>query len=232
MPAPRAEPRSRPDAPTSRRASPARRALALALLAALFVAASGTAQPGPPGAGLDLVLLVDRSASMSGPGRLAPSDPHGLRDLLLGVTLELVARSAEANRVSHRLGVVSFGSVPRIDLPLYEVRPRDLGPVGRELPAGPSGSLGHTNFLAAFVAAGKLFRALPANPERRRAVVLITDGIPCVPGLDPADQGRKLRAFVATNFSGPETAVEVVILPPPGKGRSFDRPLWRDLSRG
>jgi Mg-chelatase subunit ChlD len=214
------------------RRAAARRALPLTLLAAILAApASAQPQTETPGAGLDLVVLVDRSASMSGAGRRVPSDPHGVRDLLLDLVPEVVARSAESNRVRHRLAVVSFGSAPRLDLPLSEVRAGEVDRLRRALAAVPSGSLGNTDLLAAFAAAARLLRnPQPAGPARRRAVLLLTDGVPWVPGFDALILGRQLRAQVAGDLLPRETALEVVVLPP--RGRGFDRRLWRDLAGG
>src|SRR6202035_3505350 len=236
MPARRTELRSGPtppDAARGLRRRLARRTPTLALLTALLVApASGMGQTAPAGPGLDLIVLVDRSASMSGGEGRAPGDPHGLRALLLGLALEVVARSAESNRVSHRLGVVSFGSKARVDLPLAEVRRDDLPRLRREVAAIPSGSLGNTDFLAAFAAAAKLLEALSTDAARQRAVLLVTDGVPYVPGVDVAAYRRELRAFVAAHFLGRQTALEILVLPPPAAARAADRQLWRELSSG
>ncbi|HYN19923.1 MAG TPA: vWA domain-containing protein, partial [Thermoanaerobaculia bacterium] len=188
--------------------------------------------PTSGGLGLDLVVLVDQSASMSGLGRKAGSDASQIRNLLLGLTLDLIARNGESNRVSHRLGVVSFGSTARIDLPLTEIQRDDLGQLRRRVETAPSRkSLGNTDILAAFAVATRMFDVLPAEPVRKRAILLITDGVPYVPGTDVLEYSRDLRRFVATNFPPLQNTIEVLVLPPPGRDRGQRHSqLWRDLS--
>ncbi len=70
--------------------------------------------------GLDLVVLVDQSGSMSGHGTSAKNDPYNVRNHMVTFTLDLMAENAVLNQVTHRLGVISFGTTVRIDLPLSE----------------------------------------------------------------------------------------------------------------
>lgn len=188
--------------------------------------------PAPEGPGLDLIVLVDRSASMLGPeSRARDRDQAGD---LLDLTLNLLAWNAASNRVTHRLGVVSFGSVTRIDLPLTRIGRDDLLRLRSRLAAVRAAvSLGDTDVLAAFAAAARMFEGLPADPARRRAILVLTDGVPNVAGRKALEYGRALRRFVSASFSPPETAVEILILSAPGRddGRRFAR-LWHSLSDG
>src|ERR1051325_7548399 len=91
-------------------------------------------------AGLDVLLLIDRS------GSIGPADRR-LENELLDLTLTLLARSARAERVRHRAGVVSFGSTARIDLPMSVIDRSALQGIRSELSVADSrGSLGDTNF--------------------------------------------------------------------------------------
>lgn len=202
--------------------------LALALLLACEL--RGAAPPGREG--LDLVVLVDQSGSMTGAGGTARNDRHGLGHLLAAFTLELVATDAGHHRVRHRLGVVSFGSSARVDLPLSEVVPESLARQRRAVAAIRSkASLGTTDFVAALGAAARLFQELPPEPGRRRAILLITDGVPS--GAAGAQQGRELARLVADGFPGPCPEIGVVLLPAAAAGaRERFRPTLRALSRG
>lgn len=166
----------------------------------------------PAGAGLDLIVMIDRSRSMAGE-RV---------ELLPALAAELVAHNAEANRVTHRLGVVSFGPDARIDLPLTPIRGTG---VRRFMRRAPHEARGHTDVLAAFETAARLFGALPPDPARRRAVVVVTDGVPYVPERDAGEYGRKLREFVAANLA--RATIDVLLV---RRGDAREDGLWRALS--
>jgi len=188
-------------------------ALALALL--LLVAT-----PVRAGSGLDLVMLVDRSTSMARNPRLA--------SLLLRMTLDLVAQNARANRVDHQLAVVTFGAAPRIDLPFTSIRAEELPRLRRFADGLPAEDRGDTDVLAAFMATEKLFRELPADPSRRRAVVLLTDGVPYVRGVAMPAYRAALQRLVHEQFSRANISIEVLLL---ASGReAADRPLLRDIA--
>jgi hypothetical protein len=210
----------------------AQRWLSAILLTFLLVSpTNGLAQIDPERPGLDLLVMVDRSASMSGHGRGARSDPYQVPDLIAGRALELMARHGGPNRVDHRLGVMSFGSLARIDLPFSRIRRDNVEHLRGMLEAVPSrASLGNTDVLAAFAAAAKMFHRLPAHPARKRAILLVTDGVPFVPGREMGDYGGELRRFVAANLPPPLTTIDVVLLPPAQRGGIRHHPLWRDLS--
>jgi hypothetical protein len=181
--------------------------------------------------GLDLVVLVDESGSMSGAGTPAASDPDGHRHRMVVLTADLLAQSADLDRLSHRLAVVSFGTEARIDLPFTPCGGETLPGLRRAVAAlGSRGSLGHTDFRPAFEAAGRLFAQLPRAPERRRAVLLITDGAPSLPGASTGRHREDLERLVAGLGSGSEVAIEVIGLSPADRwARSQD--LWRSLAR-
>jgi VWA domain-containing protein len=211
----------------------ARRWFGLTVLAACLAGSCpAMALPADQGPGLDLIVLVDRSTSMLGLESGAGDRPQ-MGDLL-DLTLSLLAWNAESNRVSHRLGVVSFGSMVRIDLPLSRVERDGLVSLRSRLAVAPSGvSLGNTDVLAAFAAAAKMFQSVPAQPLRSRGVLVITDGIPHVAGKTDADYDRELRQFVSAHFSPGGTSIDIVIL---SKRGIPDYPryarLWRDLAGG
>lgn len=168
----------------------------------------------PADAGLDLVLLVDRSRSMAG-------EPI---ELLPALAAGIVARNGTTNGLNHRLGVVSFGSDARVDRALSPVVNRDVHLLAD---AFSGGTRGNTNVLAAFEAAAPLFAALPYDSARRRAVVLITDGVSNVPGTDFRAYESALRRFITSNFS--RATIDVVLV---RSSTARDRYLWHELAAG
>ncbi len=166
-------------------------------------------------AGLDLVLLVDRSSSMIRDRHLAP--------LFLSMTLELVARNATANRVDHRIAVVGFGSAPHVDVGFASCT-RDLAELRHRINALPAVNLGQTNVLAAFATAKQLFDALPRDPARRRSIVLLTDGVVFVRGVDMRAYRQRMQRFAASKFAVEGISLDVLLLD------DRQRATWRDLA--
>ncbi|MCP4664139.1 MAG: VWA domain-containing protein, partial [bacterium] len=182
--------------------------------------------------GLDLVVLVDQSGSMSGHGTPAKNDPYNVRNHMVAFTLDLMAENAVLNQVNHRLGVVSFGTTVRVDLPLSKLDADNLENLrGLVRAISSEESLGHTNFLAAFQAAAKMFADLPPGPERKRTILVITDGAPYVEGIRITEYTAELRDFAAEHFPQEEYLIQVVALNDPtsdywDRYRSF----WREIT--
>ncbi|HEX2121201.1 MAG TPA: vWA domain-containing protein [Thermoanaerobaculia bacterium] len=180
----------------------------VAIVIALVLASAQAVAGATETPGLDLVLLLDRSRSM------ARHDPEPF----VRIAADVVARNAQANAVTHRVAVVSFASTARVERPLTPV-----GHSREQLYAGSRRAAGHTDVLAAFEAAARL---LGERSSRRRAVLLITDGILSVPGTTTADLERALLQFVAERFR--ETALHVALLPHAGVRHEQ---FWQSLSR-
>ncbi len=182
--------------------------------------------------GLDLVVLVDQSGSMLGHGIPVKNDPYNVRNLMVTFTLDLMAKNAVLNQVTHRLGVISFGTTVRVDLPLSELSTDNIEKLRDSVKTIPAKeSLEYTNFLAAFQAAAKMFASLPQRSERRRAIILITDGAPYVDEIPIHEYTKELRRFAAAHFPHPEYQILVVALNNPTSDY-WDRyrGLWRDVS--
>jgi von Willebrand factor type A domain len=177
----------------------------------LFVSAAASASPG-----LDVALLIDRSTSMAHRSRN--------QDVLLRMTLDLLARNAEANRVEHRIAVISFGSSARVDVPFTSVHGGETR-LRRQLATLHYEDLGDTNVLDAFVAAERLFRVLPANPERLRAIVLLTDGVPFVRGVNSKAYRASLRIFATTHLAREGISIDVLLVD------SRNTAMWSELAR-
>ena len=185
-----------------------KRAIALVLL--LVSASAAHAEEG-----LDLVVLLDSSASMGRGRQVGP--------LLLRMAVELLARNAAANRIDHRLAVISFGTAARVELPFANVN----GDLARRVEGLAIRNLGDTNVLAAFAAADALIQQLAPDPRRRRAVLLLTDGIPYVRGTDMKSYRDALLHFADMHFRRAGIAVDVVLLTP---GALRDEAFWRSLA--
>jgi hypothetical protein len=164
-------------------------------------------------ANLDVIFIVDQSASMSGEPIRYASDPeeqrifaiHSMIDLLVGLAFD------QCPGTHHRIGVISFGGAYRVDLPLTDIAPltaedaaslRDPnGPLKRSVTAA---NLGQTNPYPAFLEAYEMFRRASDVGEgpRKRVIIFLTDGIPdcdeCDP--DPVIEARNIRDRVNGMF--------------------------------
>jgi von Willebrand factor type A domain len=177
------------------------RFLAIALLLAVSTAASAEA-------GLDLVVLLDCSKSMA---------RHAGEEVpLLRLTADMLARNAASNRLDHRLAVIRFGSEATVDLPFTSAREvgRRIGVLGYE-------DRGETHVLGALVKAEQLFLTMPPKPERRRAIVMLTDGVPYVRGRDMGAYRASLSRFLAR----PGVSIDVLLTD------AAAHAFWRDLAR-
>jgi uncharacterized protein YegL len=184
--------------------------LALALLLSISAAAAADT-------GLDLAVLVDRSTSMA-------ARSHS-QAVFLRMTLDLVARNAAANRVEHRIAVIGFGSSATVDVPFTSVGQSDLRQLRRRIEALRYEDRGDTNVLAALVLAEQQFGALPRSPERRRAIVLLTDGVPYVRGGDMRSYRADLQRFVETRLARFGVTIDVLLID------SRDSAFWQRLGR-
>jgi hypothetical protein len=173
-----------------------RRTLVLAFLILPSIGARGEA-------GLDLILLVDRSSSMVRDRHLAPP--------FLSMAIELVARNAAANRIDHRIAVVGFGSAPRVEVGFASCT-YDLEDLRRRIHALPAANLGQTNVFAALAAAKQLFDALPRDPARRRSIVLLTDGVMFVRGVDMRAYRQRMQRFAASKLGVEGISLDVLLL--------------------
>jgi hypothetical protein len=181
-----------------------------ALLLVMAIAAPASDGDAP---GLDLLLLIDRSGSMSSPAQ------RKLAAASIDLSLTMAARATRQQRVRHRVGIVSFGSTARIDLPLTVVDDAAM-PVIREVlsAADSQRSLGNTDFAEAFDAAAGAFTG---EPPRRRAILLISDGRAHVPGVSRDESMRRLNGVLRSRFRSP-VDVDVILF-----GGGDD--AWRDL---
>lgn len=156
---------------------------------------------------LDIVFLIDQSLSMS---RLAnPNDPLGQRFNAPRYALDWLAnnrlsRLALCPDAVHRIGVISFGSEVIVDLPLTPIEP-DTQLEWNNILSGLENQieerdLGGTNPLKAFASAKEMLDdTVRLGPlPRKRAVVLLTDGQPCITEECDDESGDFYKSYMET----------------------------------
>lgn len=187
--------------------------LACALLCMwLWVAhqkASATALESP---GWDVLLLLDHSNSMGFAGNPG-SDPELLR--LKAAGLFIGRLGIESYPTPHRLGIINFGGSAELVRPLTPLADPENRQWLREGLALPE-PMGWTDPLAALqLAYAEFYSSTRTTPERRQAVILLTDGQPALPELQtiPARAAylAELRQLVA-RFSERGCAIFTIAL--------------------
>lgn len=163
------------------------RVLFLALVCAML------AQPWVPGAeeGRDVVIVIDRSRSM----------PPAVRDR----TMELAEQLTERLEPGDRIGLVSFGKQPVVDL--VPTAPFDWPEAAREVDADGSD-------LAAAVTAGLAL----ISPGRQGSLLVVSDGQHTGSDLDAALRSAlrsnvRIDAEFVGRTPGPDVAVVDVLAP-------------------
>ncbi len=205
--------------------------------------------------GLDIIFLVDQSGSMGGADYgFSPAgrgyDPLGLRFEAVHYALMMLGqyRLSIAPDIQMRMSVINFGDNADISDPASHWV--NIAPTGRaedwdiafeqisntlssdsfrqrHSPA----NLENTNFFAAFDAAQTRFSELPSDNKRYlRAVVLLTDGAPCVPQSfdcnDFSAQQQHMRNVIElTKGAFPSDDYVVFVLTLDATGVLWDR--WR-----
>lgn len=182
--------------------------------------------------GFDLVVIVDQSGSMMGVRSEARNDPLGVRNDMVLRTFELMAKDGVLNKVTHRLGVVSFGDKVRVDLPLSQITSIDVEKLRKQLDSSlKDESLGNTHFLAAFQEAKKMFTKGPIAAAGKRIIILITDGAPYVEGIQIASYVKELRELIESSFPYPDYHIHIIALNDPSSDYwERYREFWRAVS--
>jgi hypothetical protein len=174
-----------------------------------------------PCSNLDVIFIIDQSASMSGGSGGPANDPtqqrknavDGMIDLLVDLSMDQCPGSY------HRIGVISFGDEgrARIDLPLSDISPRnpeDAQSLREELKSKVvADNLGQTYPEQAFEDAWEMFEfsaSAGGDEPRKRVILFVTDGFPCIPD-GPCDPNRyqestnSLRELVGSRFNFTES---------------------------
>jgi hypothetical protein len=144
--------------------------------------------------GLDLVLLVDHSGSMSGYKGQPTSDPNNVRIESVKFIIDqlFINRLTFCPHVIHRVAVVGFGGTTQLQLPptAIDVDPESTAQAWQQrrdqiLQSIEPLNLLNTDFIQAFDAARDVLASPGMGPvhddvPRKRAIVVLTDGNPCV----------------------------------------------------
>ncbi len=156
---------------------------------------------------LDVIFIIDQSSSMSLPPANDPTNQRveavkGMIDLLVDLSID------QCRHAYHRVGVISFGTSTRVDLPLKDIHPmtEEEARILRERlkePLAPD-NLGQTYPNEAFRKAAEMLENAPrlTGRTRKRVILFITDGYPCFNGsCDVTPEGLKsLINFIDLNF--------------------------------
>ncbi len=192
--------------------------LAVAILLAVLGACTvlgwgiGRVTAAPDGSGLDVMLLLDQSQSLYDLGGIG-SDPHMLR--MEGARLFTSYLGVDGPAPDYRLGVVYFGTQPKLIVPLTSITNAAQRQAVQDALAGPE-PLGWTDINAALALAhAELFESERAKTDRQLALVIFTDGRPQTEGLNtPAAESAyqtELHDWVR-RFTKHGTAVLTVLL--------------------
>lgn len=137
---------------------------------------------------LDVIFIIDQSGSMSGDAGSPPNDPIGNRFEAPRYAMDWLANNRLGRCVNavHRISVISFGTTVEVNLPLTVINP-STQEEWESIKGGLESRieemrLGATDPLLAIEQAKEIIEN--SNPqgsiERKRVMILLTDGQPCV----------------------------------------------------
>lgn len=134
--------------------------------------------PGDSCDALDIIFLVDQSDSM------VDSDPNNQREYAIEAMIDHLAflKLNRCQEVQHRIAVISFSREAEVDLEFRNVEPDDNPELKSAIQATNSP---WTNPQDAFREALRIFNDTDQlGGVRKRVIIFITDGQPCVPPCD------------------------------------------------
>ncbi len=157
---------------------------------------------GTPDDGIDLIILLDQSGSMSkGSAGVLPTDPDNLRIDAARYLIEYLAfdnKSVNPQRVN-RVVVIGFGTYAKMLVNLTPLDSEENVERAKELIV--SDNLGKTSFISALEKIRDVFPlatdAELVNNTRRRIVVIITDGEPNDYRAEDDDSGYQIEDYFA-----------------------------------
>ena len=175
--------------------------------AAASVGPASEATQADPCFNLDLVFIIDQSGSMSAQG--SANDPNKQR-IKAAVEMSRVLSDIsldECPGALHRMAVVSFGTKANLDLKLTKIEPDTL-PIVAENIEKANPDMGQTDPKKGFELARDELKdaASDGDRPRKRVIVFLTDGEPCVTALgctttnstmQPLAYVKELQAFLA-----------------------------------
>jgi Mg-chelatase subunit ChlD len=162
----------------------------------------------------DVVMAIDLSGSMNNDNE---NPPQPLTDAL-------TAASTFTRNLSENdgVGLVTFASFAELTAPLTN----DADQVAREisnLAIQPAEETGFTNTLAALEVAARELNSENHNPDARRVMVILTDGLP----TDPDDERRVVEEAEALADQLDLSGIEIYAI---GLGEAVDRDFIRALA--
>lgn len=164
---------------------------------------------------LDVVILMDQSSSMGGEPGIPPNDPLGNRKYAAQAMIDQLADIALDNcpETRHRIGVISYGTEARVDLPLSDIDVdtyEEAQLVRQRLSNNLKiDSLGKTDPAQAFYLAKQMLdeAEILTDGPRKRVIIYVTDGHPCVsswgcnpPVANTMDYVSYMRTLKAWSF--------------------------------
>lgn len=140
---------------------------------------------------LDVVFIIDQSNSMSGADGQLATDPNRQRKFAPETMIDLLADNVLdlCPGAEHRIAVVSFANSERVDLELSNIAPENLTESLQLREALRSKltdqTFGQTNPKPAFEKAAEILNTAAESGEakRKRVILFLTDGVPCVAEL-------------------------------------------------
>lgn len=143
---------------------------------------------------LDVVFIIDQSGSMK------DNDPLGNRYYGTHYGLDWLANNhlGLCPEAVHRMGVISFGSTVEVSLPLTKIGPHnqqewDAQRALLRSKIGPKDLRGTDPKLAFEEARKMLDETAPDDYPRKRVIILLTDGAPCVEELGCGTRGDAMN---------------------------------------
>jgi hypothetical protein len=181
--------------------------------------------------GLDLVLVLDRSASMAGVIENGKHREQDRSEELSTLVLRLLADNAECHRLDQNVAVITFDTRPQVVLPLSSVRneARVIATISSRIHGALGIPKGRTYYKLALESAAAQLSSPKSRVSRQRAILMITDGSP-----DPGTRKdiSELESL-AKRLARERISLWVFLLrPPKGTVSPPIRSLWRRLSRG
>jgi hypothetical protein len=138
---------------------------------------------------VDVIFIVDQSSSMS----IGGNDPTEQRKHAVEAAIDQLADIALdlCPGIIHRVAVISFGTTAVIDLTLSDIGPFDPNKPNEAYNRRDVlkrsvrvADMGQTHAIAAFALAREILDdhgpATSRETDRRRAIIFLTDGVPCV----------------------------------------------------
>lgn len=135
---------------------------------------------------VDVALLIDRSGSMEDDGT---DPPEPLTSVKNAASLFVDSLSEE-----DRVAVISFGEDALSHVPLSVTFNKEDAKEAVQSISIVASSSSYTNIGGGIVQALTIFDRVIMRPDTRRAIVLLTDGIPTAPGDEDAEELARVAA--------------------------------------